>query len=603
MVAASFFAACAALFPQGGEGSPPTGLTVVMVNVGQGDGLIVRAPNGAIHVVDAGPNGQGTAAMLPNITALAPVSYGYTFLSHFHDDHQGGMDEVLLARSFTYAYDRGDVRRTNTSTPTTQYLSAAGSKRRTITPGQVLALGGGATMTCIAVNGQVTGGTTVDPTTSAQEENSRSVALRLDYGNFQMWFGGDLTGGASSTADVEGPASLACGDVDVYKVNHHGSNTSTSNNLVVRLNPELAVVSCGTANSYGHPTTGTTNRLNQALASRALLSTTSGSASTIGFGVVGTLRIDTDGERYRATAQNGDTLDFYCDEVAAALPVAGDLRISEFHRDPNAVADANGEFVEVTNVSARPVGLIGVTLADNASSVTFASNLILLPGKPLVVQTDAVASRNGGLPLGPVTPYATLSLASTGEVLSLTRSGITLDSVTIATGMPGGAGVATERKNLLAAATNANCAAATAVYGAGDRGTPGTRNTADTTVHPVQVAVDSRQGALTLHGTALSSGSALGTRWSALGIAYGATPGMVVFGGQVPLNYDPLLAAFLGTPGAVAMLSASGYRSLRLTLPNTNPLAGIPMVAAHVVLDLTTLSVVGTSSAVPFQMH
>jgi beta-lactamase superfamily II metal-dependent hydrolase len=603
----SLFAAAALLvagsaLPQGGEGSPPVGLTVAMVDVGQGDGLVIRAPNGTIHVVDAGPNGQGTVAMLPTINALQPTGYGFTFLSHFHDDHQGGLDEVLLARPFVYAYDRGDLRRTNTSAPTNQYLSAAGNKRRTLTAGMVIQLGGGASFTCIAVNGNVQGGAFVDPVSSAQEENSRSVALRLDYRNFQMWFGGDLTGGGNSTADVEGPASLACGDVDVYKVNHHGSNTSTSTNLVNRLSPELAVVSCGVGNSYGHPTGTITNRLNQALASRALLSTTSGSGSIVGFGVVGTLRIDTDGERYRATAQNGDHIDFYCDEVAAAQPGPGDLKISEVHRDPSAVADANGEYVEITNVSARPVGLIGVTLADNGSSITFASNLVLVPGRPLVVQTDGAPSRNGGLPLGMTTPYNTLSLSNTGDSLDLSRGATTLDSVTYTSSFPGGAGVATERRNLFAAATPSNCAAATTVYGAGDRGTPGERNAADTSAYPIQIGVDAKVGSLTLHGTALGSGSSTGLRWSALGIAYGSSPGFTVFGGHVPLNYDPLLATFLSNYGAIAPLDAAGYRSLRLVLPNTNPLAGIPLFGAHVVLDLSTLTMVGASAPVAFSM-
>lgn len=67
-------------------------------------------------------------------------------------------------------------------------------------------------------------------------------------------------------------------------------------------------------------------------------------------------------------------LDFYCDEVAAALPVAGDVRIGEVHRDPSAVADTAGEYFELVNVSVRPGGLLGVTLSDNAASVTLASN-------------------------------------------------------------------------------------------------------------------------------------------------------------------------------------------------------------------------------------
>ena len=603
MLATWFAGLALAVCPQGGEGSPPVGLTVVVVDVGQGDGIVLRAPNGTVHVVDAGPDGQGIAAVLPTINALQPTGYGNTFLSHFHDDHQGGLDEVLLAHPFVFAYDRGDLRRTNTSAATNGYLSTAGARRRTATPGLVVQLGGGATMTCIAANGNVLGGAFVDPIPSAQEENSRSLVFRLDYRDFSMWLGGDLTGGGNSTSDVESPATLACGDVDVYKLNHHGSNTSTSTNLVSRLSPELAVVSCGVGNSYGHPTPTIVNRLNQAAAARALLCTTSGSASIVGFGVVGSLRIDTDGERYRATAQNGDSLDFYCDEVAATALAAGDVRISEVHRDPAAVADTGGEYVELVNVSARPVGLLGVTLADNAASVTLASNLLLIPGKPLVVQVDGAPSRNGGLPLGVTLPYNTMALGNSGDALAVTQGATTVDALTYTSGLPGGAGVAAERRDLLGAPSNANYAGAVAPFGLGDLGSPGRGNDADATAHPVQVAVSTRPGSFTLHGTALGAGSAAGNRWSALGIAYASSPGFPVLGAVVPLHYDALLSTFLGVPGAVVPLGAGGYRSLRVALPTPNPLAGVPLYAAHVVLDLNTLTAVGVSSAVSFQLQ
>ncbi|MEO6594078.1 MAG: MBL fold metallo-hydrolase, partial [Planctomycetota bacterium] len=103
--------------PQGSQADAPVGLTVVVVAVGQGDGIVLRAPNGTIHVVDAGPDGQGVATMLPAIAALSPTGYGFTFLSHFHEDHQGGLDEVLNSLPFQFAYDRGDVNRpSNTGT-------------------------------------------------------------------------------------------------------------------------------------------------------------------------------------------------------------------------------------------------------------------------------------------------------------------------------------------------------------------------------------------------------------------------------------------------------------------------------------------------------
>lgn len=589
------FLACAlAVLPPQGEQDRPTGLTVMMVQVGQGDGLVVRTPGGAVTVVDAGPDGQGVAAMLPAIDSLQPTAYGHAFLSHFHDDHQGGMDEVLQ-RPFVLAYDRGDVRRTNTSPATTDYLAAAGSRRRTIALGQTYGLGDDVTVRCVCVNGQVAGGGGLDPTGATQEENARSIALRLDYGSFSMWIGGDLTGGGNSTPDVEGPASTSCGNVDVYKVNHHGSNTSTSLNLISRLDPELAIVSAGVANPYGHPTTTTVNRLVQAAAMRTLLCTTRGSSNLVGFAALGNIRIDTDGWRYRVTAQNGDFLDFYVDEMQPTPLTAGALRISEIQRQPGVVPDTNGEYFEVQALGPRPLALKGLRLRDDAATITLASNLMLLPGRPLVFAVDSNQQRNGGLPLGVGLPYQSIALGDATDSLAVLQGTSVIDQVVYGTGFPGGAGVAAERRDLQASATIANFAAAAATYGAGDRGSPGARNAADSTSHPVLVDVAATPGELLLRGTAL----ALGSQWSALGVAYGSSPGFPFLGVQIPLNYDPLLQLFLAHPGVVAPLPAGGFRSLAIAMPQPNPLRGVRVFAAHVVLDLGNLTVAGLSAALP----
>jgi beta-lactamase superfamily II metal-dependent hydrolase len=585
------FALCCAFVPQGGEQDPPQGLTVVVVDVGQGDGIDVRAPNGAIHAVDGGPNGQGTAAMLPVVDGLAPQSYGFTFLSHFHDDHQGGLDEVLT-RPFQFAYDRGDVRRTNTSPDTNNYLAAAGARRRTIGLGQVYALGGGAQVRCIALNGAIAGGPVLDPTTSAQEENSRSIALRLDFGNFSMWLGGDLTGGASSTLDVESDAALACGNVDVYKLNHHGSNTSTNPNLVSRLDPELAVVSCGQGNSFGHPTTTVTNRLVQAAALRTLMSTTRGSGNTIGFSVLGNIRIDTDGRRYRVTAPNGDFLDFWCDEVVPTALAAGLVRISEIHRNPNRVPDTNGEYVEVVTVGPRPLALKGMRLQDGAGTVTLASNLMLVPGRPVLFQVDGEPARNGGQPLGVTLPYSSIALGDTSDIVTVASPTATVDQVSYTATMPGGDGVAAERRDLLGPTAASNFAAATVPFGVGDRGSPGRRNDADATLHAVQFDAAAVPGELVLRGTALAHEG----QWSILAMAYGTSPGFPFLNVVVPLNFDPLIQLFLGFPGTVALMPPGGYRSLRLALPQPSPLQGVTAFGLHLMLDLNQNLVSGMSA-------
>ena len=579
------------LLPQG-EQDRPVGMTVVVVDVGQGDGVVVRAPDGTIHVVDAGPPGQGTASMLPVINSLQPTGYGYAFLSHFHDDHQGGMDEVL-ARPFLLAYDRGDTRRTNTSADTNGYLTAAGSRRRTIQVGQVLQLGGGATIRCIAVDGVVVGGGGADPVTSAQEENSRSIALRLEYRNFSMWLGGDLTGGGNSTADVESDAALACGDVDVYKLNHHGSNTSTNTNLVSRLAPEVAVVSCGQGNSFGHPTTTVVNRIVQATAMRSLLSTSRGSANVIGFAVAGSIRIDTDGTRYRVAGTGSSFLDFWTDEVASSVVTPGEVRVSEVHRNPAVVPDTNGEYVELTNTGGRPLALRGMRLSNNTGTVTIASNLMLVPGRPALVHVDGDAGRNGGQPMGLVLPFQAIALGDTADSVTLQSGTTTVDSVTWATGFPGGSGTAAEKRVLTQSNATNNWGAAGAVYGSGDRGSPGALNPLDATPWPVLVDAAVRPGELVLRGTAVKAPAGA---YSALGIAFGSSPGFPFLGSVIPLNYDFLLQSFLGFPGAIALVPAGGYRSVSLSLPQPNPLQGVAIVAAHMVFVPGAGSLVGVSS-------
>jgi beta-lactamase superfamily II metal-dependent hydrolase len=97
--------------PQDG---PPVGLTVVVADVGQGDCVVVRAPDGTVHCLDAGKNGQGSATVVPLIQSLQPSGYGYTVCSHYHSDHLGGLDTVLSTLPFQVALDRGNV-----NTPTT----------------------------------------------------------------------------------------------------------------------------------------------------------------------------------------------------------------------------------------------------------------------------------------------------------------------------------------------------------------------------------------------------------------------------------------------------------------------------------------------------
>jgi competence protein ComEC len=590
---------CAAVVAQGpaGDEAPPQGLTVIMVDIGQGSAAVIKAPDGTVHVYDAGNDGQGTSVMVPLLRSLNPTSYGVTFASHHHSDHIGGLDEVLNQLPFQLAYDRGDTAASGSFF--TAYRTAAGARRRVPTLGQVIQLGGGATARVLCHNGNVVGGAAVPVSGQNQEENARSLAIRLEYRNFSMWLGGDLTGGGvtggSATPDVESPATLACGDVDVYICNHHGSATSSNTNLWARLAPELALVSCGTDNSFGHPHDETIALVNTISRCVPLVSTTVG-ARKYGYGVSkGNAVLTTDGQRYRITTPAIGSLEFFVDETTGRAPVAGDLLISEFHRDPAAVADTNGEYLEITNVSGAPVSLHGLIVRGSSGQITLGSHVIAYPGRPVLFVADGDDTRNGGLPFGITWPRSSIVLGNTSGTLQLGRGTTTFDSVPYTSSFPGGSGSASQRRDLLAAGAVANFAAGATTYGLGDRGTPGRRNSVDTTNAPGRMVVEVRPSELTLRASAISDGNLL----SVMGLSFGNT-GFPLFNATVPVDPDALFLTTTNLPGFVAVLPSEGYRSLTLPLPIPNPLVGAPAFAVHLALNLQVPSVGAVSQAAPF---
>ena len=81
--------------------------------------------------------------------------------------------------------------------------------------------------------------------------NDSSLVIRLDYGDDSFLFTGDMSSGALLDCAYLGGYSLDC---DVLKLGHHGSRTSTDEEVLRLTSPEVAIASCGEGNSYGHRT-------------------------------------------------------------------------------------------------------------------------------------------------------------------------------------------------------------------------------------------------------------------------------------------------------------------------------------------------------------
>ena len=392
---------------------PPKGLTLCFVNVQWGDATIVIGPTGRCLVFDGGGNGMGTQAVIPWLRKLGVKRIDHAIASHYHSDHIGGLDEVIYGMPTTNVWDRGTRNTKGYAGSYSSYVRAAGTRRKTISVGQVFDLGGGATVKCYCSDGLVLGSSTrhkIFGTTNY--ENSASIVLKVEYGDFSCWLGGDLTG-AGGRYDMETPVSRVFGDCDVYLANHHGWADSSNSNLMKALDPEVCVISCSHRNTHNVPHRTTLDRMTTPARSRLLIGTTAG-AGEIGFTVGGTTVITSDGWRYRVTSQKGHVLDLYTDEFKGNAPRLGELVISEFHRRPKQYW---GEYIEVANISGRALNLRGTELSTKNGRVTLHAPYRLLPGGKLIVAAHGDPSRNGALPFPHSIPGRAYSLHDSDDEL------------------------------------------------------------------------------------------------------------------------------------------------------------------------------------------
>ena len=244
--------------------TPNGRLQIIHLDVGQGDGAVIISPLGQVVMIDDGVSGNPTPAsgvQVPQqLQALGVTFVDHHFASHYHSDHIGLFKTIFGVNGVAtlgYAWDRGASYTTQTYF---DYVGTAGSKRRTMAKNQVITLDSlsahPVTIKCVDLNGA--GVTTT-------EENSSSLQLKVSYGEFDMSFGGDTPGQDSGEyLNIETPESFEIGPIEVYKVHHHGSVTSSQTDWLNAAKPKIAVVSCGNGNSYHHPTSSAMSRIHAA---------------------------------------------------------------------------------------------------------------------------------------------------------------------------------------------------------------------------------------------------------------------------------------------------------------------------------------------------
>jgi competence protein ComEC len=212
---------------------PLSGLRVSVLDVGQGDAILLQPAHSPPVLVDGGPPGDGLASQL---RAAGVRRLGVAVVTHEESDHAGGIEELLghfpVAR---LAYARLGRRLRG------EAETAGAAPVR-------IAAGGGLRSGQLRVEVLWPPPELLASPLAGADPNSQALILLARWRGFSMLL----------TADAEAEAvPITPGPVDVLKVAHHGSDDAGLGALLDRAMPRLAVISVGADNSYGHPTPAT----------------------------------------------------------------------------------------------------------------------------------------------------------------------------------------------------------------------------------------------------------------------------------------------------------------------------------------------------------
>ena len=235
-------------------------ITITMLDVGQGDGLVIRGPEGKTYFMDGGSSDVkkvGEYRIEPYLLSQGIGSLDYVFASHGDQDHISGIKELVQRQKTGVTIKRLVLPTQTVWDDALKELAEMAEKEEipvfTMEKGQCLTEGK-LSLTCI------------QPGKGEMEEtgNSASLVLALRYGDFDMLFTGDVEDeGEKRLVDhLQGEYSECVWDV--LKTAHHGSGNSTTEEFLKTAAPQYAFISAGKNNSYGHPHKETLERLKDA---------------------------------------------------------------------------------------------------------------------------------------------------------------------------------------------------------------------------------------------------------------------------------------------------------------------------------------------------
>lgn len=213
-------------------------LRVYCLDVGQGDSILITNNNKTM-LIDASTNEMGSR-VVKYLNDLGIKKIDYLVGTHPHEDHIGGLDNVIKNFDIGTIYMPNVVATTKTFEEVIDAISAKKLKVTSPKTGDKFTVGNTECEVMSIRNDK-------------DDYNNCSIVIKMDFNNVSYLFTGD--------AEESVESSRKWPHIDVLKVGHHGSNTSSSKKFLEQIKPEVALISVGQGNTYGHPTQATLKRL------------------------------------------------------------------------------------------------------------------------------------------------------------------------------------------------------------------------------------------------------------------------------------------------------------------------------------------------------
>jgi len=256
--------------------TPDDKLHVSFLDVGQGDAILIQMPNGQNILIDGGPDPQKINLELSKKLPFWDRTIDLVVCTQPQADHVTGLVDVLQRYKVKQVLESGVSYNSSIYQIWRNLVEEKQIKRNTAQAGQEIDLGNGIKMEVLNPPESLWQGTSDDV-------DNNGVVLRLSWGKFSFLFTADI----GEEVEFELIGQRANLKSTVLKVAHHGSKTSTTSQFIAAVDPEVAVISVGADNTFGHPSPEVVERLINRLGENNVYRTDED----------GTIEFITDGER------------------------------------------------------------------------------------------------------------------------------------------------------------------------------------------------------------------------------------------------------------------------------------------------------------------